>query len=307
MLTNLSPQNRMFVDDINRLETRLEKAGNQISSGLAVTVPSDAPDRIGALLQLRANQAHNSQIQANLTIAQADAEVADNALASSIQLMDTATALATQGATATMDATSRHSLAEQVGSILQQMVANSQTNAEGRYVFSGDFDSAPQYTWNAATGSVLAAPSAAASTRRIESPSGGSFAASLTARQIFDDRDPATGNPATDNVFTSLSSLQTALQNNDTAGINGSILLLQAASNHLNTMQSFYGNVQVQIQNAGTYAEQYDTQLKTQISNLQDADIVSAATQFTQAQTQIQAAMEMQGQRPRNTLFNYLG
>ena len=107
---------------------------------------SDAPDQIGALLQLRANQLHNTQIQSNLTLAQTNAHAADNALSSSIQLMDTATTLATQGATGTADATSRASLAQQVQSILQQMVSTSQTNVQGVFIFSGDQDQAARNT-----------------------------------------------------------------------------------------------------------------------------------------------------------------
>jgi flagellin-like hook-associated protein FlgL len=47
--------------------------------------------------------------------------------------------------------------------------------------------------------------------------------------------------------------------------------------------------------------------LQTEISNIQDADITSAATELTEGNTQLQAAMEMQGQMPHTSLFNYLG
>ncbi|MEI9971445.1 MAG: flagellin [Ignavibacteriota bacterium] len=71
--------------------------------------------------------------------------------------------------------------------------------------------------------------------------------------------------------------------------------------------RSFYGNLENQILNANTYADNYSVQLKTEISNIQDADIPAAASQLTEASTQLQAAMEMQGQRPHSSLFNYLG
>ena len=307
MTTNLSPQNATFAIDIDRIQEKISRAGNQVSSGLKITVASDAPDEIGALLQLRANQLHNAQIQSNLTLAQTDANAADDALSASIQLMDSATTLATQGATATSDATSRASLAQQVNSILQQMVNTSQTSVQGRFVFSGDQDTTPQYTWDPAQAYPVIAVQSSSSTRQIEDPAGGTFAASVSAQQIYDSRDPTTGNPAIDNVFNALRTLQTALASDDTTGITNSITLLQAASGHLNTMQSFYGNVQDQIQNANTYASNYDVQLKTEISNIQDADVASAATQLTEANTQLQAAMEMKGQMPHSSLFQYLG
>jgi flagellin-like hook-associated protein FlgL len=47
--------------------------------------------------------------------------------------------------------------------------------------------------------------------------------------------------------------------------------------------------------------------LQTEISNIQDADVTSAATEMTEANTQLQAAMQMQGQMPHSSLFQYLG
>jgi flagellar hook-associated protein 3 FlgL len=307
MITNVSPQNAAFLQGIDRIQQTISVASNQVTSGLRITQASDAPDQIGNLLQLRANQVHNTQVQSNLTLAQTDAQAADDALTSSIQIMDTATALASQGATATATATGRASIAQQVQSILQQMVSNSQTNVQGSFIFSGDRDTSPQYTWDATQANPVVTQQTTASTRQIENPAGGTFQASLTAQQIFDDRDPVSGGPATDNVFNALNTLVTTLNNNDTAGITNSITLLQAASVHLNTSQSFYGNLENQIQNANTYASNYDVQLKTDISNIQDADIPSAASELTLANTQLQAAMQMQGQKPHSSLFSYLG
>jgi flagellin-like hook-associated protein FlgL len=307
MITNVDPQNAIFLNGIENIQSVISQASNQVSSGLQITVASDAPDQIGTLLQLRANQLHNSQVQSNLTLAQNDAEAADNALSSSIQLLETAAGLATQGATATSDATSRASLAQQAQSILKQMVSNSQTSVEGVFIFSGDQNGAPQYTWDPTQANPVVTQQTLASTRQVENPAGGTFAASLTAQQIFDDQDLTAGGPATDNVFNALNTLVTALNNNDTTGITNSIALLQASSVHLNTMQSFYGNQEDQLQSASTYASNYDVQLQTEIGGIQDADIPSAATTLTQANSQLQAAMEMEGQLPHSSLFNYLG
>jgi len=306
MITNVDPQNALFLNGIDRIQSEISQASNQVSSGLRITVASDAPDQIGTLLQLRANQAHNTQVQSNITLAQTDAQSADEALSASIQLMDTATTLASQGATASSDATTRASLAQQVQSILQQMVSNSQTNVEGVYIFSGDQSDTPQYTWDSTKANPVVTQQTTASTGVVENPGGGTFQSSLTARQIFDDQD-ATGAPATDNVFNALNTLATALNNNDTAGITNSITLLQAASVHLNTSEAFYGNLEDQLQNASNYASNYSVQLQTEISNIQDADVTSAATELTAANTQLQAAMEMEGQLPHSSLFNYLG
>jgi flagellin-like hook-associated protein FlgL len=104
-----------------------------------------------------------------------------------------------------------------------------------------------------------------------------------------------------------LNSLRIALQNNDSAGITAAQDLVKQASSHLNDAQSFYGNVETQIQNATSYAGTYSTQLQTQIGGIEDADVSSAASELTEANTQLTAAFEAEAKMPTTTLFSYLG
>jgi len=316
MISSLAPSTQLFLANLNRIEDQLSQANEQLSSGKKLNVASDDPAQVEQLIQLRTDQQQNQQIEANLTLAATDASAADSALSSAASMMDTAIQLATQGANSTQSAQSRLSMASQVQSILQQMVSYSQTQVQGRYIFSGDLSQSPTYQvdLSAANGPPDANGAAngvdqlsnAAATQRIEDPAGGSFASSQTAQAIFDDVD-SSGNPLPDNVFAALNGLLTALTNNDQTGITNSINNLQQAADRLNNMDAFYGTVENRIQDASTFAGNYDTQLKTEIGNIQDADVAAAATLQTQANTQLQAALEMEGRMPHSTLFDYLG
>jgi flagellar hook-associated protein 3 FlgL len=316
MTTNLNPSNALFLANLDRIEQRLADANAQVSSGKKIRVASDAPDEIASLLQLRADQQRNAQIQANLVLAQADAQGADSALTGAISLLDRATSLAAQAATGTQTAASRASIAPEVQSLLEQMVALSQTQVQGRYIFSGDRDSSRSYQvmLAAADGSGVTALNSAMSTRQIEDPAGGSFAASKTAQEIFgpstqaldEDGNPITV-PASDNSFAALNGLRVALLKNDTAGIKTAIDGIKRASLRLNSMQSFYGTVEDRVRTASDFAMAYDSRLRQQIGEKEDADIPTAALQLTQANTELQAALTMQGKMPNSTLFSYLG
>jgi flagellar hook-associated protein 3 FlgL len=316
MVSSLSPQSQLFLANLNRTEQQLNQANIQLSSGKKLNVASDDPGDVETLLQLRTDQSQNQQIQSNLTLAQTDAQAADSALAGASTLLDTAVQLATQGANATQTADTRQSIAQQVEGIFNEMVAYSQTQVQGRYIFSGDQDQSPTYQVdlsapngapdsNGAANGVdqLSDPTA---TQQIEDPAGGSFSASETAQQIFDDTN-ADGTPAADNVFAALNGLRTALLNNDQQGISDALSNLQEASNHVNNAEAFYGTVEDRIQDANTFASSYDTQLSSEISDKQDADVTSAAMELTQASTELQASMQMQGQMPKSTLFDFLG
>ena len=316
MISNLSPASELFLANLNRIEQQVTDANTQMSSGKKVNLPSDDPGAIQTLLQLRTDKARNDQITSNLGMAQTNAQGADSALAGAATLLDTAVQLAAQGATATQTSATRAAIAQQVESVFNQMVAYSQTQVDGRYIFSGDQDSSPTYQvdFSAANGAPDANGaangvdelSAAPATQAIEDPAGGSFAAAKTAHEIFNDTN-SDGTPAADNVFAALNGLRTALLNNDSKGIANALDGLKLASDHVNSMAAFYGSVENRIQDATNFASSYGTQLSTELSQKQDADPAATALALTQATTQLQAAMQIQGHTPKSTLFDFLG
>jgi flagellar hook-associated protein 3 FlgL len=305
MISNLDAGAKRFLGDIGRVQRRIAEAGAQVSSGKKFVTASDAPDQVQALLQLRAERARNTQIQANLAMAGTEAASADAALTDAIKLMDRARVLAAQGGTAMLDASTRRSLALESQTLLEQMVVDASASVQGRYIFSGDQDASPAYQVDLTLPEGVVQLSASSSTRRIEHPAGGSFAASLTAPEVFDTRD-VFGNPAADNVFAALNSLRVALETGDTAAVTSTGVSIVAASQRLNTSQAFYGNVERRIQDAAKYASSYDIRLQAQLSEKEDADVAAAAVELTQANTQLQAAFQMRAKLPTSSLFDYL-
>jgi len=306
MISNLSPTSQLLLADMSRIQQQLTDANLEVSSGRKLNVASDSPADVQPVLQLRAEQARNKQIQSNLTQAQTEATSADSALSKAITLLDNAVSLGSQGASDTQTAATRQTIAQQVESVLEEMVSYSQTQVQGRYIFSGDQSQNPTYQVDLMASNGIDQLSQAPATQRVEDPAGGSFAASKTAAEIFDDTNPD-GTPAADNVFAALNSLRTALLNNDQPGIASAVTALQSASDHLNNMEEFYGTVENRIQDATTFANSYDSKLTQQLSDKQDADVTSAAMALTQAGTAMQASMTMQGKTPHSTLFDFLG
>jgi flagellar hook-associated protein 3 FlgL len=306
MISNLNASSEAFIANMDRVQRSVENAGRQTSSGKRVNVASDAPGEIDTILQLRTDGARNTQIRENLSVAKADADAADGALTAATKLMDRARVLGAQGATFTLDATGRQSLAGEVQSLLEQMVAISRTTVQGRYIFGGDQDSTPPYDVDLTAANGVSRLTNSPATRRVEDSAGGSFAVSQSASQVFDTRK-ADDSLAGDNVFASLNSLRVGLLANDTAQITAASASVQQASGRLNTAQAFYGTVQNRIEDATSYSSNYEVQLKTELSQKEDADITAAALTITQGNIQLQAAFQMQAKMPRTTLFDFMG
>jgi len=261
---------------------------------------------VDTILQIRTSTVRNTQIQSNIGLAKTDADSADGALNSATKLLDRARTLGAQGANFTLDAAGRQSIASEVESLLEQMVSISRTSVQGRYIFSGDDENTPPYQVNLTAATGVARLTTAAATRRLEDPAGGSFAVAKTAGEIFDLRNPD-DTPASGNVFAALNGLRTALLRNDTTAIDASLGSLQTASDHLNLSQGFYGSVLTRLDDAASFGQSYDLQLKVELSQKVDADITAAALAMTQGNTQLQAAFQMQARMPHNSLFDFLG
>lgn len=306
MVINISGATQQYLADVNRTESQLQTVTSQISSGIAVQQPSDNPDAVTEILQVQNSLAANKQIQANLGSVTAEVNTADSALQSAVQQLTSGITLATQGASSTQTAQTRATLAQQVSGIQQALVGITQTQVNGRYIFSGDQDGQAPYALDSTQPEGVQQMVSGSSTRVIQSVDGTSFAVALTAQQIFDARNPDS-TPATGNVFAAVQNLLTALNNNDTAGITSALGSLKSASSYLNGQLQFYGSVENRIQQATSLAQKFQTQQQTELSNLQETDIPSAATELSQLQVQQQASMTVEAnlQQMKN-LFSYL-
>ena len=312
MLPAIDASAQQFLNSVDRIQSRLNDAESQLASGLKVSKPSQAPDQVAPILQLQAAILRNQDIQQGVNQLKTEVDTGEQTLSSCVTLMDQALTLATEATGPQQTADTRASLAGQVQSILEQMVSASRTNLQGRYIFSGDQDQAPQYQLDlTATSDPVAAITgvdrlqAAASTRLAQGPNGSTFSTGLTAAQIFDASD-ASGNPTANNVFAALNRLRIALTDNDEAAIQDAIPALQTASTHLNRELAFYGGTQTRIASALTGTQNADLALNAQLSARQDADPTSAIVEMTQAQVQLQAAYQARAKMQQQSLFQLL-
>jgi flagellar hook-associated protein 3 FlgL len=285
---------------MDQIQQRSQRAQQELTTGLKINTVSDAPDQISNLWQTRSELAQTQQVDTNLSQVKSEVDTAEGALQSAVTLMDRAQTLGAQGATGTTTAQTRQDLANELGAVMQQLVSTANTNVAGRYVFSGDSDQQAPYSIDLTQANPIGAYQGSAATREIQLSDGSQFAVSKTAQDIFDSAN------APQNVFVSLNNMRTALLNNDQAGINTAMGQVQTSGTYLNEQLAFYGSVQNRVASGIDFSKTYETQLQTQLSSIQDADLTQAITELTQAQTQQQAALASRAKLPKTSLFDYL-
>jgi flagellar hook-associated protein 3 FlgL len=306
MIRNLDPSAERFLVDLRHIQSVTERAHRQISSGLRVAAPSDAPDQIGDILQIHAGILRAGQIRVNLGRLQTETGAAEDALDLAAKIMDRARVLGSQGAGSTETGETRRILAGEVQALLEQLVSASRTMVENRYVFSGDRDHEPAYEFNLANPGGVERRFTTQATRRVEHPNGASFEVARTAQEIFDLRLPD-DTSAPENVFAALNSLRVALESDDQTAIDAALPALRLASDYLNRMLSFYGSVQRKVDEAVDAASKLEMRLKVELGGKRDADLTAAILELQQGAAQEEAALGARAQMPRTSLFDYLG
>lgn len=300
MISSLDPATQSFMAGVNQIQQRLDEAQTELTTGLKINTVADAPNQIADLWQTRSELDQVDQVNSNLNGVQTEVNTAQSVLQGAVTLVERAESLGSEGASTTATPQTQQDLADQIGSILQELVGAANTSVEGRYIFAGDNDQQAPYSIDLTQTDPVSAYQGSAATRQIQSADGTYFPVSETAQQIFDSSD------SQQNVFVALNNLRQALIANDAAGISSAIGDVQSADGYLNQQLAFYGNVQNQVSSAVDFGQTYVTQLQSQLSGIQDADETQAITQMTQAQTQLQAAMISRAQMPKTSLFDFL-
>lgn len=300
MISSLDPASQSFLAGLNQIQQKLQTTQTELTTGLQINNVSDAPSEIADIWQLNSELDQANQVDTNLDQVQTEVNTAESSLESAVTLVDQAATYGAEGANDTSSATARQDLANNLGAILQQLVAIANTTVEGRYIFAGDTDQTQPYTIDLTQSSPISSYQGSASTREILGPDGTTFPVALTAQQIFDASD------AENNVFTSITDLMQGLQANDDDQISAALADVQSAGTYLNQQLAFYGTVQDRVQSEQTFGQNYTTQLQTQLAGIQDANEAEDITNMTQAQTQFQAALSSEAQMPRTTLFDFL-
>jgi flagellar hook-associated protein 3 FlgL len=295
-----------FLNGANNLQNQILKTSNALSSGYQVNSAADAPQQTSALVDLGSQLSTLQTYQTNLSTVLGEAQTADQTLGTAINLVQNAQSIASQATGITITPAQMQNMASVIQGIQQQMVTLANTNVAGRYIFGGDQSAAPyQYDATSTTNGVDQLTTQTA-TYAFVNPTGQTIYQPLTATQIFDNQD-SSGTPTANNVFVALQSLTTALQNNDTTGIQNALSSLDTISGWLNQQQGYYGTVEQRITTEQNTTASQITTVQTSIGAIRDTDMVKAATDLSQETTAQSAAYEAQAAISKKSLFDYLG
>lgn len=305
MIRGFGSDDRRFLLDLERIETRVRKAQMDISSGKRIHKPSDAAEELTRISGAQGELARIDQVIENLGSVGDQVNAGESILRNATRIMDSVLQAATRGANSVTPALIRSQLAAEVREWHSQVVSVANSSYNGTYLFGGDEERTPPYSLDWAQPSGVVRAHDQPNTKQVYDSAGDLFPVSRRAQDIFDLRLPD-GSPAAANIFSSLHDLSTALQAGDLAAIDAAHVRVRSASEHLNSELAFYGRTQKRVIASQADSRSEKLRLTTMVADLTDTDIPAAASELANGSTEFQAALSARARVPRTSLFDYL-
>jgi flagellar hook-associated protein 3 FlgL len=253
----------------------------QISTGLAITKPSDNPAGAVQVMSYNADITRLGQYQTNANDGLAWLGSADNVLSSVNTQLQRVQSLAQQGANATTDPAGRQAIANEIDSIKNSLLADANTSYLGRPIFGGTtggttaYDATGNYTGD--TGAV----------NRTVAP-GTSVQVNVLGTDVF-----GTG---TSNVFSVLTQLSADLRSANATNVAAvgttDLTAVQQSMTLVQNAESTVGSRTNELQSLQSQALTRQTTLTTAKSSVADLDLAKAETELSTQQLTYQAALQ---------------
>lgn len=282
-----------FLQEVTRLRAAVDRANSEVSSGRKLQRPSDDPVGAGRSLILQASSSRNDQYLTNAQRAQSRLEHTDTIIENIQGLLNKSLELTVQGLSGSTTAESRAILASQVSGLRDRLIGLANSTFQGSYLFSGSAtttipytDAAGVVTYNGNTEKVFTRVDDAFLVQ-TNLPGPDLFAAVGDVFGILKSIEVALGADDTTTLQQNLQDLRSVLSNSDVE--RGKVAAsLNYLEGRVNTIQS-------------------DTlRLKTERSNVEDANIVDAILRLNQGQTALQAAISANSRLLNVSLLDFL-
>jgi flagellar hook-associated protein 3 FlgL len=302
-----------MLDQFSSLQTQMDNLQSQVSTGLSIQSSSDNPTAMDETLTDLTQKAKQTQYTSNIDSLQTRANTIYSTLDSLQTIVSKASEIATTAASGTSNSTSMTNYADEVNSLLNEVVsaANTKDPTTGDYLFGGTESSTTPYTSTTdssgnitsvtynGNSSVNAARISDTQTVSIDIP-GENTTGTGTRGLITDSTSGA-------DMINHLISLRDDLESGDTTAISATDSPnLTKDEDNITYQVAHNGTLQNQLSAASTLASGNTTTLNTDITNSSSASLTAVATELTSAETAYQAALETSAKIQQLSILNYI-
>ena len=291
---------------LGNVQSNLNKTQEQLSTGLQIVKPSDAPDKAALVTRLESELSRQTSYQDTLKSVNVRLTAEETALKNTSDVMFRIKELATQAANDTLSVQDRQSVSIELKTLRDQLLslANSR-DSNGNYLFSGSKATTPAFSQDA-KGQVMYQGDQArmkvniGDNRRVNLNLPGSDVYTRVVRT--DDK----GNKSAVDFFQSVDDLVNAVQNGDHVAMQRGVAEVDTLQNGISEGLGQIGADLTVVDMQTNVLDQVVLNLKSTRSDVEDLDYTAAITKMNKDQLALQAAQSSFAKISQLSLFQYL-
>lgn len=291
---------------LGNVQAKLTKVQEQLSTGLQIVKPSDAPDKASLVTRLESELARQSGYQDTLKSVNVRLSAEETALKNTSDVMYRVKELAVQAANDTLGAQDRQSIALELGTLRDQILsmANSQ-DSNGNYLFSGSRAGEPAFSQNSDGRVVYQGDH---SRMKVNVGDNRRMNLNLPGSDIFTRvvRDDGKGNKVGVDFFQALDDLTAAVKGADRTQIQRGIAEVDTLQGGISEGLGQIGADLSVVDMQTNVLDQVVLRLQTTRSDVEDLDYTEAITRMNKDQLALEAAQSSFAKISQLSLFKFL-
>lgn len=281
-----------FSQMVSKTEASYVDSQRRITTGKQVEQPSDNPAGAAVAVKARNLRASLDQYATNITTAKSFLTFSDTNLGSVNDLLNQANSIALKGANATNSTDALKAMATQIQTLQDNLVGYANTQApDGQYIFAGQSTKTKPYA-----------------------VSNGKLVYSGDKNDVTAEFDPgrtmtvnAKTSPLFEDIYAALESLKNNLNQGQIQSISANSLKdIQNSTSSVGSIRSDLGSKLQAISEASNSQSRRKIDLTSTISDVEDVDMSKAITDYQQASTAYQAALQVAGQGYKLSLMDFI-
>ena len=288
-----------FLANLTFGSERLYDAETRVLTGKRINKPSDDPVDTLTSLNIRTKLSEIEQYLRNITMAEKTLEVTESAVDELVDVFQSLSSYAVQGASDSYSTEDKQSIAGEVNQLLEQIVSIANNRSESLYTFGGTNNNrAPYEVVRNDSGDIIEVRSNGTA-GDITGVIGEHLTVktNLNGETLFEQGG---------NLFSIVIDLRDHLRDNDTESIQGDINLLNQASEQIYAVQASIGARLNRISAAESRAENDTISYTEFLSDTEDIDASEAIMDYQMELLTLQAALQAGARLFQPKLLDFL-
>jgi len=276
----------------------MDQLQNQLSSGHRISRPSDDPVGIQNAMRLKSSISSVEQWKNNADEALSYMNTTDSTLGDMTSMLQRVRELTVQGANGTLATVDKGAIADEVDQISAHLHLLANTQIGSKHIFSGTATDQEMQKWDEGTSTWVTQGND--QDIKFEVGSNLSLSISVNGQALFGTADPTGG------VFATLSTLSADLRSGNSTGINNALTKIDANIDNVITLRAGLG---ARTNRMTALREQLDYtsgNLQQNLSSIQDADMATTITEFTNASNVYKAALSVGAKIIQPSLVDFM-